>query len=166
MHKRPTLVQFISAALVAGAIASFVFLATLGAPGCNLVQTAIGGEEAVADLEAMSDAEWITWRTETVLQAKIVAQAAVEEGAVEPGDLEAIASVLTVIGGSNAVEAGAIAEWLDLSGYKAALLQLAILELDGKLVAGGSYADGILSERGKELFVHLGAAFQEAAVGV
>jgi len=137
-------------------------LALVGAalilPGCTTLSQ-------VAQIEEMSDADFILWRNTLVAQVGVVAQAAVDEGEIEPADLEKIASVLTVIGGSNAVEAGALAEWIDLSGYKAALLQLAILELDSKLAAGGGYIDGVLSARGKEVLIHLGSKLQAVAVG-
>lgn len=127
-------------------------------PGCTTLSQA-------PQIEEMSEPDFIAWRTTLVAQVGIVAEAAVAEGEIDPADLEKIASVLTVIGGSNAVEAGELAEWIDLSGYKAALLNLAILELDSKLAAGGGYIDGILSERGKEVLTHLGAKLQAVAVG-
>lgn len=130
-------------------------------PGCTL----LGGATQVEALAAMPEPEWLAWRNKAVLEVKITAGAALEEGALSASDLEAVASVLTVIGGSNQVEAGQLAEWLELSGYKAALLELAILELDSKLVAGGVYVDGVLGPRGKELLINLGAALQEVAVG-
>lgn len=142
-----------------------LFGASFVLPGCSLLKAALGGEEAVADLAALPEPEWIVWRNKATLEVKIAAQAALEEDALTASDLEKVASVLAVMGGDNPVEAGALAEWLDLSGYKAALLQLAILNLDEKLAAGGLYPDGYLGPRGKELLLHLANALQEAAMG-
>lgn len=116
-----------------------------------------------AQIEAMSETDYIAWRNTLVAQVSIVAEAALAEDEIEAADMEKIASVLTVIGGSNQVEAGKIAEWIDLSGYKAALLHLTLLELNSKLVAGGAYVDGLLTARGKEIFIHLGAALNDIA---
>ncbi len=118
----------------------------------------------VDDIPDMTEPEWIAWRTTLVEQIGTVAESAYAEGEVSGEDLDAAASIITVIGGSNTVEAGQLAEWLDLSGYKAALLKLTILELDSKLVAGGAYIDGLLGPRGKELLIFLGARLEEIHV--
>lgn len=130
-------------------------------PGCTL----LGGAGQVESLAAMPEPEWIAWRTKAVLEVEIAAGAVIEEEVIAASDLEALASILTVIGGTNSVEAGQLAEWLGQTGYKAALLELAILELDAKLSAGGLYEGGLLGPRGKELLIHLGAALQGVAVG-
>lgn len=156
---RPIHRSFLIAAV--GACTLVGFAAVL--PGCTILSALIGGEEAIKDLGSMPEQEWIAWRSTAVKEVAIVTQGFHDEGKIDSETLEKAASVLAVIGNKNAVEAGELSKWIDVQGWKSSILALAILHLDSKLVAGGAYVDGLLTARGKEVFIHLGAALNDIA---
>lgn len=145
------MLRLIATAMLAAALTSCTLLAPLFS------------DDPVAQITAMSESEFIAWRNTAVEEVAIVAEAAYAEGAISADDINTTASVLAVIAGENAVEAGQLAQWIGASPAMAGLLKLAMLELNSSLVAGGAYVDGLLGARGKELLLALAARLAEIA---
>lgn len=135
-------------------------LALAATHSCTTIADLLRAPEAL-DATAMTEQEWIAWRSRQVARVEIVALGLYEDGALECADLDKAASWLAVMATGNPMEVGALTEALDVTGLKLAALKLALLELDGTLIDSGLYgSDGVLGPRGQELLVHVGNALE------
>lgn len=100
-------------------------------------------------LDEMSDAELARYTARTVAKVQVFADAAVREGDLGEDAALRVAQDLRAVADGTLVLIGAeLVATLDLEGYGAAAMTLALIELDEALERAGAYEDGLLTERG------------------
>lgn len=105
----------------------------LGAVACSTVRDA-------PRIVEMPDAELDRYCARVSAQVAAVAGAALAEGDLSPDVLRGIATALRgAADGTSAPAVGSLAGWLDVDGYGAAALTLAIMEIDAEMERRGAF---------------------------
>ena len=114
--------------------------------GCSTVRGA-------ANLDEMSQAQFDAYATRSAAQIGVIAKAALDEGDISPESLVVVAEALSgVASGTLTGIGGGLGEVIDMDGYGAAALTLAVLELDNELAERGALEQGgALSPRAREV---------------
>lgn len=115
-------------------------------------------------MDEMSDAEFASYSSRTELQVSAVARTAIAEGELSPEAALKVADALDGFAkGTTAPAAGMLAEELDLEGWGALALTLAVVELDAGLEELGAYGPGW--ERAQGVLRAVAEGIREAAEG-
>ena len=114
------------------------------AAGCSSVQS-------FRALDSMSETEYASYLGRVEAQAAIIINAAVEQGDLSSEMAQSLSDALSgIAAGTTAGVGQALLSALDASGYSAAALAIAVIELDARLEQRGAYGeDGLLGERGR-----------------
>jgi starvation-inducible outer membrane lipoprotein len=113
-------------------------------------------------LEQMTEQEAAAFNARTAATAGALARTAYLEGDLsQESALEVAAALRTLSQGSSLGVGGTVIAAIDLDGYGALALQLALIQLDEALAAGGG-ADGLMTERRSALLVAVAAALEAA----
>lgn len=125
--------------------------------------TAVSG---ATRLDQMDQGELEAYAARTAALVAAVADVALEEGDITPNSVAVLATALhSIAAGSTAPVAGSILKTLDLKGYGALALTIAITEIDAALEERGAFQDGFLSDNGKFVVNTISAELARVAQG-
>jgi len=114
-------------------------------------------------LDELTDDEFLAFKERTAGQISIIALAAIQEGDLSPEACIKLGEAMKGLAIGTTVPAGSsLMDSLDVEGYGAAVLGLALIELDSSLRSAGGLSGGWLTPRGEESVVFVA----ETLIGV
>lgn len=127
----------------------------LAATVACLLLSACSALRGATKLDEMDGDEFIRYTARAVAEVQAIATVAVSQGDLDDQELETVQAVLRGVASGSVVLAGTtLTDALNLDGYGALALTLAVTELDARFEERGAYGDGgVLSERARQVLL-------------